>query len=210
MIPAPTGFRYTGCIGKVREANLAKRFAILMAVLLLAAVATAQVPTAGNVYFGWTMNHANAGFNTTGNINGWQISAEGKIAPFVGMVADISESYGTIPIPTSILFGGSGNTPAQGRVYTYMVGPRVSVSIGKFRPFAQVLVGGAHLHQDTPQYESSYAWAESQVADAFGGGVDYKLLKILAVRVQGDVLQTRFHSGHQTDERISSGLVIRF
>ena len=71
-------------------------------------------------------------------------------------------------------------------------------------------MGGAHLHQDTPQYESAYVWAESEVADSFGGGVDYKLLKILALRVQGDVLQTRFHQGHQTDERFGTGLVIRF
>jgi len=189
---------------------LVKRFAILMAVLLLAAAAVAQVPTSGNVYFGWTMNHANAGFGTTGNINGWQVSAEGKIAPFVGIVADLSESYGTMPIPNSALFGGSGSTPAQSRIVTYMVGPRVSVSVGKFRPFAQVLVGGAHLHQDTPQYESAYVWSESEVTDSFGGGVDYKLLKILALRVQGDVLQTRFHQGHQTDERFGTGLVIRF
>jgi opacity protein-like surface antigen len=193
------------------EANLAKRFVILMAVLLLAAAAAmAQAPTSSNVYFGWTMNHANAGFGTTGNINGWQISAEGKIAPFLGMVADLSESYGSMPVPNSVYFGGSGTTSTQSRIVTYMVGPRVSVSVGKFRPFAQVLVGGAHLHQDLSQYAAAYSWSESEVADAFGGGVDYKVFKSLAVRVQGDVLQTRFHQGHQHDERIGSGLVIRF
>jgi len=181
-----------------------------MALLVMTAAGFAQIPTAGNVFLGYSLNHADAGWGTTGTINGWDFQAEGKIAPFVGMVADIGATYGTLPIPTAVLFGGSGNTDAQSRVVTYMFGPRVSVTVGKLRPFAQAMVGGGHLHQDLSQFPAAYSYGETCVIDAIGGGVDYSLIPMFAVRVQGDDLQTRFHGGRQNDARISAGLVFRF
>ena len=183
-----------------------------MALMMMAAAGFAQVPTAGNVYAGYALNRATTGpgWGSAGNLNGWEVSAEGKIAPFVGIVADIGTQYGTLQVPTAKLFGGAGNTSVQTREVTYLVGPRVSVTVGKFRPFAHALVGGGHLHQDTPQFAAAYSYSETGIADALGGGVDYKVLPFLAIRVQGDALQTRFRDGRQTDGRFTTGVVFRF
>jgi hypothetical protein len=48
------------------------------------------------------------------------------------------------------------------------------------------------------------------MTDAVGGGLDYKILPMFALRVQGDALQTRFRNGRQTDGRFTTGLVFRF
>jgi hypothetical protein len=176
----------------------------------MTAAGFAQVPTAGNIFFGYSLNNGSAGWGNTGNLNGWELSAEGKMAPFLGIVGDIGATYGTLNIPPQYLFGGTTSAPAQTRVLTYLAGPRASVTIGKFRPFAHALVGMGHLHQDTSQYAAAYSHGENSVSDALGGGVDYKILPFLAARVQGDALQTRFHGGRQTDTRVSTGLVFRF
>ena len=195
--------------------TLPRRFALLLAMILMAAAGFAQVPTAGNVFLGYTLNHADVGWGTTGNLSGWELSAEGKVAPFVGIVGDLGATYGSTPIPTADLFGGTGNTSTQTRVVTFMVGPRASFSVGKFRPFAQVLVGGAHLHQ-VVQYKNDYSYGQSDWTDAFGGGVDYQIRSRIAVRVQGDDLQTRFHNdypmhpGRKDNARISAGIVLKF
>jgi hypothetical protein len=87
-----------------------------------------------------------------------------------------------------------------------MFGPRVSATFGRLRPFATALVGVGHLHEDS----LDYAYGESCVADAVGGGVDYKVTPLLSWRVQADLLQTRFHGGRQEDARVSTGLVVNF
>jgi hypothetical protein len=40
--------------------------------------------------------------------------------------------------------------------------------------------------------------------------MDYQLRSRLTWRVQGDLLQTRFHNGLQEDIRISTGLAMNF
>jgi hypothetical protein len=180
-----------------------------MALMMMAAAGFAQLP-GGNIYVGYALNHASAEpGGSSGNLNGWEVSGEAKVAPFVGIVGDLGAQYGTLKIPASYAFGTVA-LPAQTRVVTYMAGPRVSVSVGKFRPFAHALIGAAHLHQDLSQYAAAYTHGETCVSDAIGGGVDYKILPFIGVRVQGDALQTRFHGQTQNDARITTGVVFRF
>lgn len=185
---------------------MARRIAIVIALMMMTAAGFAQLPSSGNVYLGYSLNHANSGWGSAGNLNGWEMSLEGKIAPYAGMVADVGTQYGTLQIPTANLFGGSGSTPATSRVVTYMFGPRVSFPVGRFRPFAQALVGAGHLHQNALEY----AYGETCLSDAIGGGVDYRVLPHVAVRAQGDALQTRFRGSRQTNERVSAGVVLKF
>lgn len=187
-----------------------------MALLLTAAAGFAQLPSRGNVFVGYSMNRADAGWGTQDNLNGWELSAEGKVAPFVSMVFDLGATYGTLQIPNSVLYGTPGTTPADSRVVTYMFGPRASITVGRFRPFAHVLVGGAHLHQNVSKYPSSYIYGETALANAFGGGLDYRILPRIATRVQVDSLQTRFHNdypenaGTKNNIRVSAGMVFNF
>jgi hypothetical protein len=51
---------------------------------------------------------------------------------------------------------------------------------------------------------------DTSFATAVGGGIDYKIIKPIAWRVQGDYVQTRFFDTTQNNVRISTGIVLRF
>ena len=51
---------------------------------------------------------------------------------------------------------------------------------------------------------------DSPFSTAIGGGLDYRLIKGLGWRVQGDYLQTRFFNSTQSNFRFSTGLALHF
>ncbi len=188
-----------------------KQWLAVMALLFTAAgVANAQVPTSGNIFFGYSYNRADTGSGGTINLNGWEGSLEGKVLPFLGIVADFSGHYGSQAIPIAFCTGVIGGNCLQGNVssreHSFLFGPRASVSLGPFRPFVHVLIGASHVSSSASSYSSS----DTSFGDAIGGGVDYKVLHLLAVRIQADALQTRFYSQTQNDFRFSTGLVFNF
>ncbi len=164
---------------------MCKWAAILSAVVVLTSGAGAQIPTKGNVFLGYAYNHAD--FNSGGslNLNGWDGSLEGKVAPWVGIVADISGQY------------GSGTS-----LHNAIFGPRVSFSAGKFTPFVHALVGASH--------RGGGGTSETSFSDALGGGLDYRLIHGIGWRFQLDALETRFFSARQNDVRFSTGIVLHF
>ena len=76
----------------------------------------------------------------------------------------------------------------------------------RFTPFAEAFVGVAHIHTGgtlpTPS-NTSFAYA-------FGGGLDYKIIRPIALRVEGDYLRTSFFSTDQNNFRLGVGVVVRF
>ncbi len=191
-----------------------KRIAMVLALLMMSAAGFAQDGKSGgkangysgDLFLGYSLNHASTGWGSTGNLNGWEGSIEGKIAPWAGLVFDASGHYGTLQLDNQHITGLPGSIPSTPRVTTYLFGPRVSTSKGKLRPFAQGLVGVAHLHETAHEF----SYAESTVGDAIGGGLDYHLRPRFALRVQGDLLQTRFHKTTENDIRMSTGMVFDF
>lgn len=176
-----------------------KNIAIVFTLLLMTAAGVAQVPSFGNVFLGYSYNRADTGLSDRANLNGWEGSVEGKVLPFVGVVADFSGHYGKLTIP-------SQGVDERDRVESYLFGPRVSFSVGKIRPFAHVLIGAAKLHVSADGFSNS----ETDFADAIGGGIDYKLIPRVSWRVQADALQTHFFGERQNDARLSTGLVVKF
>lgn len=194
-------------------------------ILAMATAGAAQIPTAGNVFFGYSYSRSEVfsgrpaapalGFlqppSRSSNFNGWEASAEGKFLPFLGVEIDVSQRYASQSF-TAVCLLPPGN-PACGpatqtvnsRVFTGMIGPRVSVPIGRFTPFAHALFGGAHI-SDTKAASNS----DTSFSTAIGGGIDYKLVKGVAWRFQGDALHTRFFGAGQNNLRLSTGLVLRF
>jgi hypothetical protein len=179
---------------------LGKLSVIVFCLCLLSAAGMAQIPTAGNVYFGYSLNHGTTGLSDTGTLNGWEGSVEGKIFPHVGLVADVSAQYGTLFIP----FLGEN---ASERTVSYLFGPRVSFRVGKFRPYVHALIGAGHLHEPAV---GAGEHGETAYADAIGGGIDYRLISRVSWRVQLDALQTNFHSDWQDNTRFSTGLAFHF
>ncbi len=189
-------------------------FSSALIVLLFSTVLAAQIPTSGNVFVGYSYSRAQSvvsGFTNSANLNGWEGSLEGKVFPFVGIVADINGLYGSQEVTVAcppILNCGPTTVTVDAKLYSFLFGPRVSVSVGKFTPFAQALVGAAHVSND--QSLVGLSDSDTSFAYAVGGGIDYKLIPAVAWRFQGDLVQTRFFSDTQDNFRFSTGIVLRF
>jgi len=177
--------------------------AIGFAVLVIASVASAQVPTSGNVFFGYSYYSADLSSLGRSNLNGWTGSLEGKLVPWVGLVADFSETYGNETLPVLCPGPPCPNASISAHEYNMLFGPRVSVSVGKLRPFAEALFGAGHV-------ATNGAGSDTSFSTALGGGLDYRLFRPIAVRFEGDYLQTRFFGTTQNNVRVSTGIVFRF
>jgi hypothetical protein len=174
-----------------------RRFALIFVVFLLAGVAAAQIPTSGNVFFGYSYYNTNLTGNS-GSLNGWEGSLEGKVFPFIGIVADFSGNYGSLDFPTPV-----GTINASTHIENVLFGPRVSVPVGKFRPFGEAMIGVAHANTNGFGSDTSFA-------AALGGGIDYRLIRLVAWRFAGDYVRTSLFNGTQHNARISTGIVVHF
>jgi hypothetical protein len=170
--------------------------------LLAAGLANAQVPTSGNVFVGYSyFNTPEYGSTSRASLNGGEASIEGKVFPFVGIVADFGGYNGSGSAP-AICPGSCVVTGVGTHEYSFLFGPRISISVGKVRPFAEALFGAGRF--------SSAASSQNSFANAVGGGIDYKVIRPLALRFEGDFVQTRFFSTTQNSARVSTGIVLRF
>jgi hypothetical protein len=183
--------------------------------IILAGLAAAQIPTSGNVFFGYSYYTTDFSSGDRANTNGWEASVEGKVIPWVAFVADIDAHYGSqnflcsqtsfgCPLTGVISFNGIPTINDSFVERNFLFGPRVSFSVAKFRPFAEFLIGGAHVTLNNS------GGSNTSFATATGGGLDYKIIKLIAWRLQGDYVNTRFFGTSQNNLRISTGIVVRF
>ncbi len=120
------------------------------------------------------------------NLNGFEFSGQYKFASWIGGVADIDGHYG----------GGTS-------VNNYLFGPQISFP-ARVSPFAQLLVGVAHIHQNGVGSDTSFA-------AALGAGIDTKIAGPFHWRIiQGDWIHTSLFGGSQNNGRLSTGIVIKF
>jgi hypothetical protein len=181
----------------LQRSKLVRKISLVtITLIVLTGLATAQVPK-GNIFAGYSYASADIGAGKRTSLNGWNASLEGKLFPFVGIVADVSGHYGSQDFA-----GISGD----GRVLTAMFGPRVSVKVGKLRPFAEALFGVSRLRVEFPAFTNT----DNSFASAYGGGLDYHLLPFFAWRVEADALRTSFTHGTQNNFRVSTGIVFNF
>ena len=114
-----------------------------------------------------------------------------------GRVAGFGENDSAPLMPTTLT--------VTGHETDVTFGPRLSFPIGKFRPFGEALFGVGHV--STGQGIST---SDTSLVTTVGGGLDYKIIRILALRAEGDYVQTRFFSTTQNNFRLSTGIVFRF
>jgi len=188
------------------------RNALLVTVMLtlFSGAAAAQVP-AGNIYFGYTYYNTDFSPNR-GDLNGFQATLEGKLVPFLGLVADFTGHYGSLNLPTFCsLCTGPTYASANAHQYEAMFGPRISFPAGKIRPFAEFEIGVGHV---TTSGSATAAFvvpsSDTSYATAAGGGLDYKIIPLVAWRFEGDYVRTHFFGTGQNNYRLSTGLVFRF
>jgi opacity protein-like surface antigen len=119
--------------------------------------------------------------------SGWEASANWNLNHWFGLKADFD-----------------GNYCCKGQyIYSFLGGPQLSLRKDKYTVFVHGLLGGAYA-QGLYTTDTNLAWA-------LGGGVDWNVNRMLAIRLpQVDYFGTRFLGGTQNDLRVSGGLVFRF
>jgi hypothetical protein len=159
-----------------------------MCLTLFAMPVSAQLIPHGNVYLGAAYARSDIVINKY-DFKGWNGSAE--VIPFPRF------SY------AGLAFDASGFYRAGITQYNFLLGPRLAVSYGKWRPFVHVMAGLQRVTTDGNHY--------NPVAVDFGGGVDYKLFfKNFSWRLQGDYVHSRYLSASEGEARASTGIVWRF
>lgn len=177
---------------------------VVVSFLLFAAVASAQIP-GGNVFFGYSYYNTDLSSNVNRtSANGWEASVEGKVIPFLGIVADFDAHYGSQNFVSVCSFGGVCSVSGNFTENNYLFGPRVSISVAKLRPFAEAFVGAAHVNVNNG------FGSDTSFAEAIGGGIDYKFFHLLAWRLEGDYVGTHLLGARQNNARVSTGIVVRF
>ncbi len=171
-------------------------YVLLIALLAILGTASAQIPTKGNVFFGYSFDRTSIASNDTTSLNGWDASLEGKFLPWIGLVADIDGHYGNHN------FGG---TTADITAHNVLFGPRVSVSYRRFRPFGEFLVGVGHISRSNGISDS-----DTSFVNALGGGLDYRLFGPVTARGQLDWINTRFYGEGQNGVRFTMGIALHF
>ena len=192
-----------------------RRIAIVIFLFLFAGFAAAQIPTAGNVFVGYSFENTSSSTLYTDisrpNLNGWDASLEGRVFPHIGIVTDISGHYGSENFANTV---GAGSV--DGHELDVLFGPRLSFSVGKFRPFGEVMVGVAHVSVNGSAVDSqsgtfgSLNTSNTSFATAWGGGLDYKVIPVIGLRLEVDNVRTNLFSTWQNNVRISTGVVFRF
>ncbi len=146
------------------------------------------LPT-GNVYVGGSYAQL-TNVAVKQSYRGWNASAEAipfASRPYLGFVLDASGFYRKTAITQ----------------YNFVLGPRVSGELGKWRPFVHAMGGLRHL--------TSSGFVYNPVLIDVGGGADYKLgFRNFSWRFQGDYMHTRYAGNSQNDYRLSTGIVWRF
>ncbi|HUB02530.1 MAG TPA: hypothetical protein VL983_07585 [Terriglobales bacterium] len=179
---------------------------LIISLFLLCLSGWAQVPTKGNVFFGYSYDHTAISQGDSGSLNGWDASLEGKLFPWVGLVVDIDGHYGSrgyvINCPG---IGCPIAASADVAAHNFLFGPRVSVTVSRFRPFGEFLVGAAHVSRSNGISDS-----DTSFANAVGGGLDYKVFGPLWARGQFDWVETRFYGETQNGARLNFGVALHF
>jgi hypothetical protein len=179
-----------------------RRLWTLVLLSTMVSAASAQIPTKGNVFFGYSYDRTSITSNDTSNLNGWEATLEGKFLPWIGAVVDVDGHYGS---HTYYCPGVGCPLNANISAHNVLFGPRVSVQVKRFRPFGEFLVGVGHISRSNGISDS-----DTSFVNGLGGGLDYKIAGPVTFRAQLDWINTRFYNQGQNGVRFSSGIAFHF
>lgn len=185
-----------------------------LCLILLSVTAMAQDAPRAEVFGGYQFVRANSGVQVSGidnfALNGWDASLSGYFNRYIGITGDFAGTYGTPKVLVTPVSDIGVNT----HLYTFMFGPVVrAANNSPFQPFAHVLFGGAHVSGSVkvPDLGFSISDSDTGFAWAAGGGLDFKVLPLIGIRLaQVDFLQTHIGGNNQNNFRYSGGVVLRF
>jgi opacity protein-like surface antigen len=173
---------------------------------IIALVAAAALPVRAQktpeveIMGGYSYLRADMGGADLG-IHGWRTSLTHNTHSWLGGTADISGYYTQVT-------PASGPPDVNVNCYLFLFGPQFSYRKNpSFTPFTHVLLGAMRASQGYLGISQS----KTDFAAAFGGGVDFKIHKHVALRVvQADYIYTSYLNQRQNNLRLSAGIVLRF
>jgi hypothetical protein len=191
---------------------------LLLLVLILpfaALTASAQEAPRVEVFGGYSFARADLA-GASANLHGLAGSVTYNFDNFLGVKADFSGHTGskTIFVPAD----PAGTVPFDLRPsdFTFLFGPQMTYRKKQtIIPFGHVLLGGVNpINASQTGTSTSVTFVDGSDTGfglAFGGGLDVKLSKRVALRiVQADYLLAFTEGDTQNNIRLSTGLVFRF
>ncbi|HLG14001.1 MAG TPA: hypothetical protein VJH03_05645 [Blastocatellia bacterium] len=182
----------------------------------LPATMMAQETPKAEVFGGYSSLRVDGG----GNLHGWNASVAANLNRWFGIATDFSGHYGSESARASLPGVGFFRVDADANSHSFAAGPVFSYRKNEgITPFAHVLIGVARVHVRASADVSVPGGTEHVELSAsdtgfvavFGGGLDVKLSKRLALRtVQADYALSRLGGFTQNNFRLSAGLVFRF
>jgi hypothetical protein len=138
---------------------------------------------------------------------GWAVAATGNVKNWIGVVAEVGGNYSSCencargPFASQRFLG----TNLRIAIHTYLAGPRVVAHAGSLlTPFAQMLVGGSHMSGGT-EFDGAL---NSGLTYQPGAGVDVRIARNTAVRLQGDYRIIRTSGRNNKESRFLVGIVL--
>ena len=148
--------------------------------------------------YGGTLNHVG-----TYGMNGWDASLKVPLfTSWLGIKGDVSGRYNNESEPDF-----------NPRSYTFLLGPEVSIPLGRSTIFVHGLVGSSRVSDNAlPNLGTT-----NTLAVAVGGGLDAGISRHWAWRVTGDYFNTHYDQTNNnvreilnSNGRVSTGPVFRF
>jgi hypothetical protein len=190
-----------------------RRLTILLGlVLALPFVAAAQDSSKFELFGGYNYTHVSDSGTGTANSNGGIADMGYFPMKWVGLIGTVAYSHSngyTVPSP-----GAFNSAPTNS--LSYLAGPRIRFSTGRFMPYVETLFGGVHRSNFETEVglRLEISPPETSFATFVGGGLDFKLNHYISVRVvQLGYLHASFNEfgppSPQNDFNLSTGIVIR-
>jgi len=200
----------------MRKLMLAKTVAVVLLTLGFTAMVPRRALAQGGsgvevgVDYNYVRSNVPAGGCGCFGLNGGSGWVAFKFSRSLGVVGEIASQTAS-----NISSAGADLT-----LTSYLAGARYSWTrhtwtyAGRFAPFAQALVGGAHAGGALAPGNSGLPGSANAFAMTAGGGLDIGLTRRIALRAfEADYYLTRFDNGvndHQNNLRIEAGVVFRF
>jgi hypothetical protein len=164
---------------------MVRRLSLLLGLIFLISL-SARAQDRVEIFGGYTFERY--GGTPGRNLHGWEVAGKYRVAPWLGLVADLDSHYGLPSRPDA-------------RTLHFMVGPQVTFP-ARISPFFHILGGVGHLQGPG---------AQTSFAGAIGGGIDLHIAPLVSWRmIQADDVITRFFGTTQHSMRLSTGVVIWF
>jgi hypothetical protein len=141
------------------------------------------------IEYSWT--HAEVAPNINFNLNGFVGSLSYFFNRDIGAEGQLLGGWGGAPSNAKLVFAGGG------------IHARFNQS-NRLQPWGHALIGHAHLHPQTLYGgQGTFGWEA-------GGGVDYRVITWVSLRVGADALGTHFFGTSQVSPVIHGGVVFNF